>query len=108
MKLISLLAAFIYRGHLITVRDLIKPKSQEFFSTFKFILDLLNTTHQVGGKSFSDQKILKKLSFDGVKNTLTLDDEFDKLLNFRQHNYFESDKILHSMDRDVAETVMLQ
>jgi hypothetical protein len=52
---------------------------------FTLILDLLNTSMSwLPGSLGGDGKYLKRMGFDGVKKTFTVNEEFEKLINYRE------------------------
>ena len=83
--MVELLGAFTYKGYLRLMQKLISPKSESYSGVFTLILDLLNTSMSwLPGSLGGDCKYLKRMGFDGVKKTFTVNEEFEKLINYRE------------------------
>ena len=67
------------------MKKLISPKSESYSGVFTLILDLLNTSMAwLPGSLGSCSKYLKRMGLDGVKKTLTVNEEFEKLINYKE------------------------
>jgi hypothetical protein len=44
----------------------------------------------------AEQRVRKRLNLCGVREIMTNNDEFEKLINFKQHNYLQNERVLSS------------
>ena len=46
---------------------------------------------------YQEAKIQKKLGFEKINKMLASNDEFERLINFRQQHYFNNEKLLQAL-----------
>jgi hypothetical protein len=94
IKAVELLATILYRGYFLLLK---KESKQDFF---KFVIDELNSAYALTESAYAEKRMYKKFEVKS-KKILTSNDEFEKLINFRQVYNFQNEKLFSQVDKDM-------
>ena len=74
--------------------------AKEKIDMIKFFADELNTATHLLQKPYSDIRMRKKI-YEKTRTILNSNDEFEKLINFKQVNNFNNEKLLNHSDKEI-------